>query len=102
MKKESRSPEEIILVVCASLNQAVEEIRSHKRDRKYSTPRHLAMYFIKEQYPRMPLKEIGELFEDRDHSTVSYAIKTVRGLMERNKEYKRKFTEIKQELIIEP
>ncbi|MBE0700418.1 MAG: chromosomal replication initiator protein DnaA [Acholeplasmataceae bacterium] len=55
---------------------SLEDLIGKKRHSKYILPRHIAMYLIKIQY-NIPYKTIGNLFGDRDHSTVLAACEKI-------------------------
>jgi chromosomal replication initiator protein len=55
---------------------SLEDLIGKKRHSKYILPRHIAMYIIKSKY-NIPYKTIGNLFGDRDHSTVLAACEKI-------------------------
>jgi chromosomal replication initiator protein len=55
---------------------SLEDLIGKKRHSKYILPRHIAMYLIKTRY-NIPYKTIGNLFGDRDHSTVLAACEKI-------------------------
>ena len=54
----------------------VDDLLGARRDRRFSTPRHIAMYLAQE-LARMRCREISEAFGGRDYSTVTHAIKKI-------------------------
>lgn len=74
-------------VVCEKLGQSIKDIDSGCRKREFVNVRQIAMYFIAEK-TTLTLKEIGEMFGGRDHSTVIYSKETVEGLMDVDKQFK--------------
>lgn len=54
----------------------VNDLLGARRDRRFSTPRHIAMYLAQE-LARMRCREISEAFGGRDYSTVTHAIKKI-------------------------
>jgi chromosomal replication initiator protein len=54
----------------------VTDLIGVRRDRRFSTPRHIAMYLANE-LARMRCREISEAFGNRDYSTVTHAIKKI-------------------------
>lgn len=70
--KKAITPNVIMQAVCDYYDITVEDIKSHRRSRDVTWPRHVAMYLIR-QYANVPLTRIGELFGDRDHTTVMNA-----------------------------
>lgn len=55
---------------------SLQDLIGKKRHSKYTLPRHIAMYIIKNKY-NIPYKTIGTLFSDRDHSTVLAACEKI-------------------------
>jgi chromosomal replication initiator protein len=55
----------------------VEELKSKTRKKEIATARQIAMYFS-QNLTKFPLKQIGESFGGRDHSTVVHATKTIK------------------------
>jgi chromosomal replication initiator protein len=66
----------IMQLVCDYFKLTPQELRSKTRKKDIATARQIAMHFSKE-YTRLPLKQIGEQFGGRDHSTVVHASKAV-------------------------
>ncbi len=55
---------------------SLQDLIGKKRHTKFTIPRHIAMYLIKLKY-NIPYKTIGQLFSDRDHSTVLAACERI-------------------------
>ncbi len=55
-----------------------KQMRGAGRKRVLVTPRHVAMYMLRVDY-NLPLTEIGELFSNRDHTTVMHAVEKITG-----------------------
>ncbi len=60
-----------------------DDMRSNRRTANISLARKVAMYVIQD-VTGMPYEAIGQEFNGRDHSTVVYAMKSVKGEMERD------------------
>ena len=80
-KKRSNSLNEnnydkIQSVVSDFYNISLQDLIGKKRHSKYTLPRHIAMFIIKNKY-NIPYKTIGTLFSDRDHSTVLAACEKI-------------------------
>lgn len=65
----SNNYDKIQSVVADYYHISVQDLIGSKRAAKYSLPRHIAMYLIKKIYD-VPYVKIGEMFGNRDHSTV--------------------------------
>jgi chromosomal replication initiator protein len=63
-------------VVASVFHAKVSDLRSKKRTKTISIPRHVVMYLARMLTP-MSLAEIGDHFGGRDHTTVLYAINRV-------------------------
>ena len=59
----------------------VPEMISKKRNREFCLPRQVAMYIAYIMYSDLSLKNIGDAFSGRDHSTVIHSVKTIENLM---------------------
>ena len=68
---------DIINVVSLITNVSESEMRSKSRLHKTVLARQLAMYYL--SLEGMTLKSIGKEFGNRDHSTVTHSIRTIRG-----------------------
>ncbi|MBE6789292.1 MAG: chromosomal replication initiator protein DnaA [Ruminococcaceae bacterium] len=85
--------EKIISEVAKTFNVAVEDIRSKKRNSEVTEARQIAMYILRET-TQLSQKAIGAEFSGRDHTTVIYAISTVKDLMATDQHKKRLIQDI--------
>jgi chromosomal replication initiator protein len=69
-------PLEVIRGVSDHFGINVKLLRGTGRAQKIVVPRHIAMYLLRVDY-RLPLMEIGELFSNRDHTTVMHAVEKI-------------------------
>ncbi|MEM9737837.1 MAG: chromosomal replication initiator protein DnaA [Bacteroidota bacterium] len=83
-------------VVAKYFNVPTESLKSKARTREFTTARHVAMYLVRCFMPDMTLQAIGQTFGRRDHSTVSYAIKTVEYLMASDRNFRNSVVKIKK------
>ena len=63
-------------VTAAHFNITVSDLLSNKKGRSFSCPRHIAMYLCRKRTSHS-FKEIGQAFDNRDHSTVIYSVKKI-------------------------
>ncbi len=70
------TPDIIINTVSRFFNIKNSELKSKKRTKSISYPRQIAMYLLREKL-NISLKEIGEIFSGRDHSTVLHSIQSI-------------------------
>lgn len=67
---------------------------SHSRKREFVEIRHLTMYLAKQQVNKASLTFIGQNIDNKDHSSVLYAIKTVANLIETDKNFRERYEKI--------
>ena len=77
---------------------ALSEMLSQRRSRPLARPRQIAMYLAKKMTTRS-LPEIGRRFDNRDHTTVIHAVKTITRLSEQDDEMKKNINQIKSLLL---
>lgn len=95
--KVELSVDYISKVVCDILNMTAEDIQSKTRKRNIVQARQLAMYFSKKM-TQQSLSTIGSLIGNKDHATVLHACKSVKNLIETDKDFKLLFQKIEQKL----
>lgn len=83
----------IINTVCELYDVSCDEIKTKSRKREFTLPRQISIYFLRIK-TGMPLKKIGKLFGDRDHSTVIHSIETVKDAMCVDKKFRLKIEKI--------
>lgn len=79
--------ERIIAEVARTMSVTPEDIRSNKRSATISSARQVAEYVVR-NITGLPMKNIGEEFGGRDHTSVVYAIQKVEETMEKNASFK--------------
>lgn len=77
----------IIEEVARTYGVSAEDIEGSTRTSPISNARKVAIYVVRE-ITRLPLQEIGTKFNNRDHSTIVYALKDVEKSMKRDPHYK--------------
>lgn len=75
------TPQQLISVVSETYNVKLSDLVSKKRTKSIVLPRQVAMYLMKERLS-LSLKEIGAHFGGRDHSTVKYAVDSIKNQLE--------------------
>lgn len=60
--------------IVAHFNISLSQLLSDQKKRRFSYPRHLGMY-LSRRLTGLSLKEIGDAFGKKDHSTVLYAVR---------------------------
>jgi chromosomal replication initiator protein len=70
------SAEDVMKKVAAYFKIKVSDMKSPKRNRKYTLPRQIAMYLCREMCS-MSYPEIGSSFGGRDHSTVIHSCRKI-------------------------
>ena len=79
--------EHIVNEVSRYYEVSPQDVRSNRRTAQVSLARQVAMYVVRE-VTQMPMEAIGEEFGKRDHSTVVYALKQVKKMMDQNEHFK--------------
>jgi chromosomal replication initiator protein len=87
----------IQLSVSRYFSISVDDLKDKTRRKEVATARQVAMYFAKE-YTDYSLKQIGQYFGGRDHSTVIHAVQCVHNLIDRDKSFRRTVDELKKQL----
>lgn len=75
--------DKIIDEVARTYGVQVSDIKSKKHDAKFTYPRHVAMYIIRELTP-LTNKKVAEVFGLTDHSSVMYAVRKITNDRENN------------------
>ena len=65
--------EGILRAVAEHFDVRIADLRGRSRQRHVAYPRQLAMYLCKDLIPSLSLKDVGEAFGGKDHTTVLYA-----------------------------
>ena len=79
--------DKILSIVADYYQVSVDDLISKKRHAKITAPRHISMYIIKYLY-HLPYKTIGQLFGNRDHSTVLTACEKIDNELKSDKSLK--------------
>ncbi|HHT21259.1 MAG TPA: chromosomal replication initiator protein DnaA [Tissierellia bacterium] len=85
-------------LICNYFDVTEKELDSPKRTKRIAYPRQVAMYLIRE-YTDLSLPKIGEIFGNRDHSTVVHACDKLTGEVENNPETKEMIDQLKERMI---
>ncbi|OAV45880.1 chromosomal replication initiation protein DnaA [Lewinella sp. 4G2] len=93
------TPEVIQKAVADHFNLDVEKIKSTTRRRQVVLARQISMFLVK-QHTDNSLKKIGQLFGNRDHSTVIYSLRAVEDLVDTNDEVRRALAELERKIRI--
>lgn len=75
--------ENIIAEVGRTYEVSPEDIRSNKRSGPISAARQVAIYIVRE-ITQISMKQIGQEFGGRDHTTIVYTLKKVEDIMKNN------------------
>lgn len=91
--------DKILAVVAHYFNIHVHDIIGSKRPKNIAEPRMIAMYLAR-HLTDLPLKEIGQEFGGRNHTTVIHAVKQVEAECRENPKFLHTITQLKQDLHI--
>lgn len=87
------SPADIINLTASFYQLSVDELYGSSRSQTIATARQVAMYLCREM-TNLSLPKIGQLFGNRDHTTVMYANKKISELMKQRRSIYNQVTEI--------
>jgi len=87
------SPAEIINLTASFYQLSIDELYGSSRSQSIATARQVAMYLCREM-TSLSLPKIGQLFGNRDHTTVMYANKKITELMKQRRSIYNQVTEI--------
>ena len=100
-EKEKRiTQERIIRTVSDFYNIDIEEIKGDKRSKSVVEARQIAIYLAR-NLTNLSLKEIGNGFGKRDHSTILHSFNKIENLIRKNKRIKGEISTIKNKLADE-
>ncbi|MFD5224034.1 chromosomal replication initiator protein DnaA [Microbacterium sp. NPDC058342] len=87
------SPTDIITSTAAYFKLTVDDLYGSSRSQQIAVARQIAMYLCRER-TSLSLPKIGQLFGNRDHTTVMYACKKISELMKERRSIYNQVTEI--------
>ncbi|WP_106815623.1 chromosomal replication initiator protein DnaA [Microbacterium timonense] len=91
------SPTDIISATAQYFKLTVDDLYGSSRSQSVATARQIAMYLCRER-TSLSLPKIGQLFGNRDHTTVMYAYKKISELMKERRSIYNQVTEITAQL----
>lgn len=91
------SPTDIITATAQYFKLTVDDLYGSSRSQQIATARQIAMYLCRER-TNLSLPKIGQLFGNRDHTTVMYACKKISDLMKERRSIYNQVTEITTQL----
>ncbi|NLP84859.1 chromosomal replication initiator protein DnaA [Microbacterium sp. CFH 90308] len=91
------SPTDIITATAAYFKLTVDDLYGSSRSQSVATARQIAMYLCRER-TSLSLPKIGQLFGNRDHTTVMYAYKKISDLMKERRSIYNQVSEITTQL----
>jgi len=93
-------PQQIMNTIAHEYGVSMDELISQSRSQRVAFPRQIAMYMLREE-SELSLPKIGELLGGRDHTTIMYGHEKITGLLETDKNLRRKIVNI-QEILYSP
>ncbi|WP_298742838.1 chromosomal replication initiator protein DnaA [uncultured Microbacterium sp.] len=91
------SPTDIITATAQYFRLSVDDLYGSSRSQSIATARQIAMYLCRER-TSLSLPKIGQLFGNRDHTTVMYACKKIAQLMKERRSIYNQVSEITTQL----
>lgn len=95
--KSRVSAQKILNIVSSYYNLAVSQITGKIKTGQIVNARHIAIYLIRVNLD-IPLKQIGEIFGNRDHTTIMHSVSKVEGLLKNNEQTKIAVTELNKRI----
>jgi len=83
------TPEKIIKATAATFGLRMQDIKSERRMRKIVVPRQISMYLCRKLLNHS-FPEIGQIFGNKDHSTVIHSCNKITGLIDKDPDLRRK------------
>ena len=74
---------DVIKTICSFYNIKQVHIKSSDRSERYSFPRQVAMYILREHY-KFRLEEIADILKKKDHTTIIHGTEKIKQLMLKN------------------
>ncbi len=96
-EKKEVSVEQILDKVCVYFDVDQKMVSSKSRKREYAQARQISM-FLSKKLTDQSFSRIGELIGKKDHATVLHACKTIKNLIEIDKNMRTQIEEIEKEL----
>ncbi|MFT3797874.1 chromosomal replication initiator protein DnaA [Microbacterium sp.] len=91
------SPTDIITATAQYFRLSVDDLYGSSRSQSVATARQIAMYLCRER-TSLSLPKIGQLFGNRDHTTVMYAYRKISDLMKERRSIYNQVSEITTQL----
>lgn len=83
----SSMPHKILIRVADEFDVPIDRMKSRTRKRRVVEARQVGMFILRRR-TNLLLREIGDLFGERDHTTVMHSLRTVRDHMYAELDYK--------------
>lgn len=96
-QSSSYTVEQIQLAVAKHFKIRVGDFKSSSKLRSVARPRQIAMFLVR-KYSSLGLKEIGEAFGGRDHSTVIHACREIERMIETDEELRKAVEAVQNQL----
>ncbi len=96
-QRRSATLQDVLEAVSRYYSVSVQDMLGISRVREILLPRQIAMFLMK-KYLRGTYVHIGELFGNRDHTTVMHAVEKIEGAMQGNSQFLREVRALEKEL----
>lgn len=95
--KSKVTVQKILNTVSNYYSLSVTQITGKNKSDNIANARHVAIYLIRDMLD-LPFKKIGEIFSNRDHSTIMHSIEKVDNMLKTNEQLRVVITELKKRL----
>ncbi len=89
--------QQILSTVAKYYDLSVAQITGKIKTANIMLPRHIAIYLIRDMLD-MPLKKIGKVFSNRDHSTIMHSVDKIQEMLKTDKQLQEAINDIKSRL----
>jgi len=93
----SLSPKKIIETICGFYNISFDEIIGASREKRFSHPRQIIMYILRDEL-QASYPTIGQELGNRDHTTAMHAFNKIQRALDRDEKLRQEINLIKQKL----
>ena len=102
IKKQSKtqrsiSYRRILSVVAKHYDLKTKEVKGRSRKKEIATARHIAAYLLRKEL-EYPLKRVGEILGDRDHTTIMHSEEKIYRLFSANQKIRHDILEMRKKI----
>lgn len=96
--RPAASPKPFLEAAAKYFSVSLSDLCGNKRNKTVSFPRQVSMYLLRKNL-KLPLKEIGRLFGNKNHTTILYTNRRVESLLKTDPEVRRVVLELENKVF---